>query len=84
MGVGESHETQEHTMTSYITQTAAREHIAQLIGQAELGGVRRQFRLARREARAAARSARKGARADGSGRISGRDPYLQYLVPAAR
>jgi hypothetical protein len=77
--------TQEHTMTSYITQTVAREHIAQLIEQAELRRVRRDFRLARREARAAARAAaREGARTSGTGRSTRRDPYLQYLVPSAR
>jgi hypothetical protein len=70
-------------MTSYITQTVAREHVAQLIEQAEHRRVRRAFRLARREARAAARAAT-DQKTSGSGRSARRDPYLQYLVPSAR
>ena len=43
-------------MTSYITQTIARQQVAELIAQAEAGRVRRQFRLARRAERLARRS----------------------------
>jgi molecular chaperone DnaK (HSP70) len=82
MGVGESSRTgtQEHTMTSFINQTIARQQVAELIAQAEQGRVRRQFRQARRDAKAAARDA---AGRSGSGG-SRRDPWLQFLVPAAR
>ena len=44
-------------MTSYLTHTVARQHVTELIAQAEAGRVRRQFRQARREQRAARRSA---------------------------
>jgi hypothetical protein len=75
-------------MTSYLTQTMAREHVAQLIEQAAQRRVLRGFRIARREARiaarAAARAAGKGAPTAGAGRSVRRDPYLQYLVPSAR
>jgi hypothetical protein len=69
-------------MTSFINQTIARQQVAELIAQAEQGRVRRQFRQARREARAAAREATTSG--SGSGRGSRRDPWLQFLVPAAR
>ena len=64
-------------MTSFINQTIARQQVAELIAQAERGRVRRQFRQARRDAKAEAREAagRSGSR---------RDPWLQFLVPAAR
>ncbi|MGY2874489.1 rRNA processing protein Krr1/Pno1 [Marmoricola sp. URHA0025 HA25] len=68
-------------MTSYINQTIARHHVAELIAQAEQGRVRRQFRQARRQART---DASESATRSGSGRSSRRDPYLQYLVPAVR
>ena len=68
-------------MTSYINQTVARQQVAELITQAEQGRVRRQFRQARREARAAARES---AARSGSGRGARRDPWMGYLVPAAR
>ena len=68
-------------MTSFINQTIARQQVAELVAQAEQGRVRRQFRQARREARAAAREA---ASRSGSGGGSRRDPWLQFLVPAAR
>jgi hypothetical protein len=68
-------------MTSFINQTIARQQVAELIAQAEQGRVRRQFRQARRDARAAAREA---AGRSGSGHGSSRDPWLQFLVPAAR
>lgn len=42
-------------MTSFITQTLARQQVAELIAQAESGRVRRQFRQARRAQRAARR-----------------------------
>ncbi len=45
-------------MTSFITQTVAREHIAEMISQAEQGRVRRQIRVARRAARLERRLAR--------------------------
>ena len=64
-------------MTSYINQTIARQHVTELIAQAEGGRVRRQFRQARREARTASRES-------GSTARSRRDPYLTYLVPAVR
>jgi hypothetical protein len=44
-------------MTNYITQTIARQQVAELIAQAENGRVRRQFRAARREERTARRRA---------------------------
>jgi hypothetical protein len=68
-------------MTSYINQTIARQHVAELIEQAELGRVRRTFRQARREARA---SARESAARSGSGRSPRPDPWMSYLVPATR
>jgi hypothetical protein len=67
-------------MTSYINQTVARQHIAEMIAHAEAGRVRRQFRQARREARSAARESVEA----GSGRRPRRDPWMRYLVPAAR
>lgn len=42
-------------MTSFITQTIARQQVAELIAQAENGRVRRQFRQARRAERDAKR-----------------------------
>jgi hypothetical protein len=68
-------------MTSYITQTMARQHVSELIAQAERGRIRRDLRQARREARAAARE---GASKSRFPKGSGRDPWLQYLIPAAR
>lgn len=68
-------------MTSFINQTIARQQVSELIAQAERGRVRRQFRQARREARAAARES---AARSGSGRSARRDPWMGYLVPAAR
>jgi hypothetical protein len=79
--VSEEQRTQEHTMTSYINQTIARQQVAELIAQAEQGRVRRQFRQARREARAAARESASRA---ASGRSARRDPWMTYLVPATR
>jgi hypothetical protein len=68
-------------MTSYINQTIARQHIAEMIAHAEAGRVRRQFRQARREANGAARESGGGA---ASGRRPRRDPWMLYLIPAAR
>lgn len=68
-------------MTSYIIQTIARQHVTELIAQAEAGHVRRQFRQARRDERAAARETAAEASA---GRRPRRDPWMQYLVPATR
>jgi hypothetical protein len=59
--------TQEHTMTSYINQTLAREHIAQMIEAAELRRQRREIRQAQREARAARRNERLATRGASNG-----------------
>jgi hypothetical protein len=68
-------------MTSYINQTIARQHVAELIAQAEWSRIRRDLRRARREARIAARES--AARSD-DGRGSRRDPWLRYFVAATR
>lgn len=49
-------------MTSYINQTMAREHVSELIAQAESARVRRELRTARREARRERRLARRAAK----------------------
>jgi hypothetical protein len=45
-------------MTTFMNQTVARHHVAELIAYAEHDRVRRQFRRARREARREARAGR--------------------------
>jgi hypothetical protein len=68
-------------MTSYLTQTIAREHVAELIAQAENSRVRRDLRRARRAARAAAHES--ATRPRSGGRLRG-DPWMRYLVPSVR
>lgn len=48
-------------MTSFINQTIARQHVAELIAQAEQGRVRRELRQARKAERVARRRTRGGA-----------------------
>jgi hypothetical protein len=63
MGVSKTNpDHQEHLMTSFINQTIAREHIAEMTNQAQQSQVRREIRLARREARLERRLARLAAR----------------------
>jgi hypothetical protein len=45
-------------MTTYINQTIARQHVADLVAAAEHGRLRRELRQARRAARAARRNGR--------------------------
>jgi hypothetical protein len=60
---------QEHTMTSYINQTIARQQVTELVAYAERSRQRRELREARREARAARREERR-ARSGASNSIS--------------
>jgi hypothetical protein len=59
--------TQEHPMTNFITQTIARQQVAELIAEAERGRVRREFRKARRAERVARRNERLVARGASNG-----------------
>jgi hypothetical protein len=63
MGVSTtSPELQEHPMTTFITQTGAREQINEMISQARQSRIRREIRRARREARLERRLMRRASR----------------------
>ncbi|RNM14068.1 hypothetical protein [Nocardioides pocheonensis] len=72
-------------MTSYITQTIARQHVAELITAAEAGRVRRELRRGQREARRAERTAQRNERLANRGASNGSELWpTQFGYAAAR
>jgi hypothetical protein len=72
-------------MTSYITQTVARQHVADLISAAEAGRVRRELRQARRAERTTRRNERRNERLASRGASNGNELWpTQFGYAAAR